>query len=373
MRSGALTRRAQLFSCLPLGARVGPGEGRTLVCHGGLFRAPPPAARREALKQAELDEAATQLPLRRLGTLQQLRAGSRGGRDPDGIGHSQLAADVLWSDPRREDGMVFNALRGIGLVYGPDVTAQFLAANGLTLVIRSHEGPDARDQREGMGSMQGGWCVDHDTPAGRLATLFSAPDYPQFSAEGETRYNNTAAVAVLTGPHYDAPELLTFQAAPRPPAVPYYDLGIAGSDEEGPDGALAVGAAAAVAPAEEPHAAEPVAAPAVVPPVLAEHAAVVDVEQVSAPVASVPEPATQQPAEPPAAEPAAEPSTEPVAEPVAEPEHVVEPAAEPEPVAEPAVAELLAAPEHVVSPVPAEAAAAMLDAPDEAAAMPEVQ
>ena len=349
-------RRAQLFSCLPLAARVGPGEGRTLVCHGGLFRAPPPAARREALKQAEQDEAATQLPLRRLGTLQQLRAGSRGGRDPDGIGHAQLAADVLWSDPRREDGMVFNALRGIGLVYGPDVTAAFLAENGLTLVIRSHEGPDARDQREGMGSMQGGWCVDHDTPAGRLATLFSAPDYPQFSAEGETRYNNTAAIAVLSGPHYDAPEILTFQAAPRPPAVPYYDLGIAGSDEEGPDGALAVGAAAAAAPAvaAEP-AAEPVAAPTVVPPVVAEPAAVLD-EHVAEPAAWVPEPATQQ---------VAEPASAPASDSVAELEPAAEPAEE-----EPAVVEL-AAPEHVSSPEPE--AAAIFDAPYEAAAMPEVQ
>jgi serine/threonine-protein phosphatase 5 len=344
---------------LPLAARVGPGEGRTLVCHGGLFRAPPPAARRDALKQAEQDEAATQLPLRRLGTLQQLRAGSRGSRDPDGIGHSQLAADVLWSDPRREDGVVFNALRGIGLVYGPDATAAFLADNGLTLVIRSHEGPDARDQREGMGSMQGGWCVDHDTPAGRLATLFSAPDYPQFSAEGETRYNNTAAIAVLTGPHYDAPEILNFQAAPRPPAVPYYDLGIAGSDEEGPDGALAAGAAAAAAPADasEP-AAEPVAAPAVVPQVEAEPAAaaVPEEEHAAEPeIASVPEPATQQVAEP-AAEPASEPSAE--LQPVAEP-------AEAEPVA------VLAAPELVLPPEPE--AAAMFDAPDEAAAMPELQ
>jgi serine/threonine-protein phosphatase 5 len=87
-----------------------------------------------------------------------------------------------------------------------------------------------------MGSMAEGWCVDHDSPAGRLATLFSAPDYPQFYPEGEARANNRAAVARLRAPHFDEPELLHFSAAPRPPAQPFYDPGVAGSDEEGPDG-----------------------------------------------------------------------------------------------------------------------------------------
>ena len=122
-------------------------------------------------------------------------------------------------------------------MYGPDATAHFLRTNGLTLVIRSHEGPDAREQRPSMASMASGWCVDHDTPAGRLATLFSAPDYPQFSAPDEPRAGNRAAVAVLRGPHFDEPEVTHFDAAPRPAhAVPYYDLAAPGSDEEGPDG-----------------------------------------------------------------------------------------------------------------------------------------
>jgi serine/threonine-protein phosphatase 5 len=98
------------------------------------------------------------------------------------------------------------------------------------------QGPDAREKRDGMGSMADGWCVDHDSPAGQLATLFSAPDYPQFYAEGEARAFNRAAVAVLRPPHYDEPEVLVFSAAPRPAAQPFYDPGVAGSDEEGPDG-----------------------------------------------------------------------------------------------------------------------------------------
>lgn len=57
-----------------------------------------------------------------------------------------VACDVLWSDPVNEPGIRVNEARGCGTVFGPDVTAEFLAANGLRLIIRSHEGPDARDK-----------------------------------------------------------------------------------------------------------------------------------------------------------------------------------------------------------------------------------
>lgn len=132
-----------------------------------------------------------------------------------------------------------NITRGCGLVFGPDVTEAFLSQNDLTLIIRSHEGPDARIKRPDMGSMDDGWCVDHVTQSGKLATLFSAPDYPQFLADGEARVSNRAAFAVLRGPHYDEPEITRFDAAPRPAhdgLLPYYEPGVAGSDEEGPSG-----------------------------------------------------------------------------------------------------------------------------------------
>jgi len=57
---------------------------------------------------------------------------------------------------------------------------RFLEENGLRLVLRSHEGPDARWRRADLPSMAAGFTIDHVTPAGRLATVFSAPDYPQF-------------------------------------------------------------------------------------------------------------------------------------------------------------------------------------------------
>ncbi len=57
---------------------------------------------------------------------------------------------------------------------------EFLGANGLRLILRSHEGPDARWGREDLPGMKEGFSIDHVTPAGCLMTVFSAPDYPQF-------------------------------------------------------------------------------------------------------------------------------------------------------------------------------------------------
>ena len=49
---------------------------------------------------------------------------------------------------------------------------RFLSENGLRLVLRSHEGPDAREGREDMQAMTQGYTLDHDTPAGKLMTVF---------------------------------------------------------------------------------------------------------------------------------------------------------------------------------------------------------
>lgn len=79
-----------------------------------------------------------------------------------------VACDVLWSDPVNDPGIRVNEARGCGTIFGPDVTADFLSANGLQLIIRSHEGPDARDKRsEGdrMPSVDSGYAEDHVTPS----------------------------------------------------------------------------------------------------------------------------------------------------------------------------------------------------------------
>lgn len=67
--------------------------------------------------------------------------------------------------------------------------------------------------------MTEGYTLDHETPAGRLVTVFSAPDYPQFVPEAHARYENKAALAVLTGPEYAMPTFLQFEAVHPRPAV----------------------------------------------------------------------------------------------------------------------------------------------------------
>jgi serine/threonine-protein phosphatase 5 len=222
-----------------------------------------------------------------------------------------VASDVLWSDPSTQPGMWANQQRCVGCAFGPDVTEvrrttsgagctrcqqqqrlrgvlraratprtprascrqAFLAANRLKLIVRSHEGPDARAKRpphDRMPDISSGYALDHATPAGRLVTLFSAPEYPcvrrscfacvggaafthagmatpsrmlaaprhalhppptpdtstaahgvstppQFLPEGEARYHNRGAVLHLSAPDYATPAVESFDAVlPRP-------------------------------------------------------------------------------------------------------------------------------------------------------------
>lgn len=215
----------KIFAVMPLAARI---ERSTLVLHGGLFRRPPRVHGKRRRNSLPTSTASLEL-----GSLEDLRQASKGGVDPDGTGASVIAADVLWSDPVAEDGLRANESRGVGLVFGPDMTQKFLDENGLKLIIRSHEGPDARHQRTDMQQMHEGYTVDHVVPAGRLMTVFSAPDYPQFQA-GSDRFYNRGAVAVLSAPDYTTPSMQQFDAAPRPEAEPYYSLDVEFEEEDEP-------------------------------------------------------------------------------------------------------------------------------------------
>ena len=46
--------------------------------------------------------------------------------------------EMLWTDPQVEAGRG-PSKRGVGMMFGPDVTARFCERNGLDAIIRSHE------------------------------------------------------------------------------------------------------------------------------------------------------------------------------------------------------------------------------------------
>ncbi|KAI8031726.1 Serine/threonine-protein phosphatase 7 [Camellia lanceoleosa] len=173
------------------------------------------------------------------GSLEELSKARRSVLDPPWEGLNLIPGDVLWSDPSMSPGLSPNKERGIGLLWGPDCTDEFLKKFNLKLIIRSHEGPDAREKRSDLAGMDEGYTIDHVVDSGKLITLFSAPDYPQFqisciSRFATRRYKNKGAYIVLEPPHFDSPVFLSFEAiTPRPKANPYYDFeDVIDSDEE---------------------------------------------------------------------------------------------------------------------------------------------
>ncbi|WOG97481.1 hypothetical protein DCAR_0416821 [Daucus carota subsp. sativus] len=218
------------FEGLPLASII---AGSVYTAHGGLFRGTPVTPSKRAKKKTRKIIINPESNSLYLGSLEELSKARRSVLDPPWEGANLIPGDVLWSDPSMTPGLSPNNERGIGLLWGPDCTEEFLKKFGFKLIIRSHEGPDAREKRPGLGGMDEGYTIDHVVESGKLITLFSAPDYPQFQAT-EERYKNKGAYIVLEPPYFDTPVFHSFEAvSPRPKASPYYDFEfVIDSDEE---------------------------------------------------------------------------------------------------------------------------------------------
>ncbi|XXQ39572.1 Serine/threonine-protein phosphatase [Plasmodiophora brassicae] len=181
----------------PDGLPAGSGLG-IFVVHGGLYRQPDGSA----------------------GTLSQLQAVKRNVKDPQ----AEVLLDALWSDPQTVPGIEDNTLRGCATLFGPDVTEAFLKAHGLSLLVRSHEGPDAREKRPHMpNNMMSGFGIDQtygETGAPLCISIFSAPNYPM----GSTARGNLGAFLRFDGPRLRTlePEVKQFGAVTRPPVRTYF-------------------------------------------------------------------------------------------------------------------------------------------------------
>ena len=124
-----MTLFTEVFNQLPLAACI---DKKVLVVHGGLFD-------RDGV------------------TLDDIRSIERHCEPPV----EGLMCDLLWADPKVLPGRA-PSKRGVSCMFGPDVTKRFLEANGLDLLVRSHE-----VKPEGYDVMHDGKCI----------TLFSAPNY----------------------------------------------------------------------------------------------------------------------------------------------------------------------------------------------------
>lgn len=107
----------ECFKELPLASVISKSVYTT---HGGLFRSIGYMRRSKRKRSQFLD----------LGSLEDLPKVKRSVVDVSDVGPSILA-DILWSDPSKDNGLVDNADKRLGLAWGPDCTEAFLRESKL--------------------------------------------------------------------------------------------------------------------------------------------------------------------------------------------------------------------------------------------------
>lgn len=153
----------EVYNLLPLSHRI---NNKILTMHGGLFSS---------------DDV----------TLEAIRNTERNRQPPE----SGIMCELLWSDPQPQNGRC-PSKRGVGVSFGPDVTADFCKRNNLEYIIRSHE-----VKPEGYEVAHNGKCI----------TIFSAPNYCD-------QMGNKGAFISLTSDL--VPRFTTYEAVPHPSVKP---------------------------------------------------------------------------------------------------------------------------------------------------------
>lgn len=113
------------FEGLPLATII---ASCVYTAHGGLFRtaAVIPSKRLKGKKGRKMKSSAYS-SLLKLGSLEELSRARRTVLDPPWEGSNLIPGDVLWSDPSSSMGLSPNDERGIGLLWGPDCSENFLS------------------------------------------------------------------------------------------------------------------------------------------------------------------------------------------------------------------------------------------------------
>ena len=112
------------FEGLPLASIIAE---RVYTAHGGLFRSVavnlPKRSKGKKNRRISFNPEMKSLSL---GSLEELSKARRSVLDPPWEGLNLIPGDVLWSDPSMSPGLSPNKERGIGLLWGPDCTEDFL-------------------------------------------------------------------------------------------------------------------------------------------------------------------------------------------------------------------------------------------------------
>lgn len=123
------------FEGLPLASII---AGNVYTAHGGLFRSVSiPSSKRSKGKKNRRITLRPEDNSLTLGSFEELSKARRSVLDPPWEGLNLIPGDVLWSDPSMKYGLSPNKERGIGLLWGPDCTEDFLKKFDLKVLTKS--------------------------------------------------------------------------------------------------------------------------------------------------------------------------------------------------------------------------------------------